>query len=121
MFSWDTLSITNGGCRVALSISQKACLAENCIILLQPIPQDKASPSGRLRAVVALNDYEIDGRSRQSEWTVAGLRFKRVSNDEPLYSVRIGIQYRAVGLLKGDTITWVWIGSHDDYERLLAE
>ena len=49
-----------------------------------------------------------------------GLRFKRVDDDEPLYSVRIGIHYRAVGLLKSDTITWFWIGSHADYERLLS-
>jgi hypothetical protein len=49
-----------------------------------------------------------------------GLRFKRVDDDEPLYSVRIGIHYRAVGLLESDTITWFWIGSHTDYERLLS-
>jgi hypothetical protein len=49
-----------------------------------------------------------------------GLRFKRVSDAEPLYSVRIGIHHRAVGLLNADTITWFWIGSHHDYNRLLA-
>jgi hypothetical protein len=50
-----------------------------------------------------------------------GLQFKRVGRRRPLYSARIGIQYRAVGLLEGDTITWFWVGSHDAYERLLAE
>ncbi len=25
----------------------------------------------------------------------------------------------ALGLLEADTITWFWIGSHADYERLL--
>jgi hypothetical protein len=25
--------------------------------------------------------------------------------------------YRAVGILQGDTITWIWIGSHDDFDR----
>jgi hypothetical protein len=48
-----------------------------------------------------------------------GLHFKRVNRKRPVYSARIGIHYRAVGLLKDDTITWFWIGSHDDYERLL--
>jgi hypothetical protein len=48
-----------------------------------------------------------------------GLQFKRVSLSEPLHSARIGIHHRAVGLLEGDTITWIWIGSHDDYDRLL--
>jgi hypothetical protein len=51
--------------------------------------------------------------------TDPGLRFKRVSNEDPLYSVRIGTDHRALGLLKGDTITWFWIGSHEEYERLL--
>ena len=47
------------------------------------------------------------------------LAFKRVSDAEPIYSVRIGINYRAAGLLEGDTVTWFWIGPHDAYERLL--
>jgi hypothetical protein len=50
-----------------------------------------------------------------------GLRFKRVDGEEPLYSVRIGSDHRALGLLKGDTITWFWIGTHDVYERVLEE
>lgn len=49
-----------------------------------------------------------------------GLRFKRVDDAEPIYSVRIGIHYPAVGLLNADTITWFWIGSHDDYERVIS-
>ena len=49
------------------------------------------------------------------------LNFKRVDSTDAIYSVRIGIHYRAVGLLDGDTITWFWIGIHDDYERLLLD
>jgi hypothetical protein len=48
-----------------------------------------------------------------------GLYFKRVSDTEPIYSVRIGLEYRALGLLEGDTIYWYFIGNHDDYEREL--
>lgn len=47
------------------------------------------------------------------------LNFKRVDTREAVYSVRIGIHYRALGLLDSDTITWFWIGIHDDYERVL--
>jgi hypothetical protein len=50
-----------------------------------------------------------------------GLNLKRVGRKRPLYSVRIGLFYRALGLLEGDTITWFWIGSHDEYERLLGK
>ena len=38
----------------------------------------------------------------------------------PLYSVRVGLGYRAVGKREGDTIKWFWIGSHADYDRLLG-
>jgi hypothetical protein len=48
------------------------------------------------------------------------LRFKRVDPEEPLYSVRISLDYRAVGWLEQDTIIWFWIGDHDDYDRLLG-
>jgi hypothetical protein len=50
-----------------------------------------------------------------------GLHFKRVFADPPMYSARIGIGYRALGALDGETIAWFWIGSHAAYDRLLAE
>ena len=49
------------------------------------------------------------------------LRFKRVSSSEPIYSVRIGLEYRALGLLVDDTIYWYFIGDHDAYERELNQ
>lgn len=42
------------------------------------------------------------------------LHFKPVGNI-PIYSVRIGYAWRALRLWKGDTITWFWIGSHEQY------
>lgn len=49
-----------------------------------------------------------------------GLRFKQVHLEPPVYSARVGISYRAVGVLDGDTVVWYWIGSHADYDQLLA-
>lgn len=49
------------------------------------------------------------------------LHFKRVGMKKPIYSVRIGIGWRTLGLLDGDTITWFWIGSHAEYDRLVGE
>ncbi|MFL6235624.1 MAG: type II toxin-antitoxin system RelE family toxin [Thermoanaerobaculia bacterium] len=49
-----------------------------------------------------------------------GLHFKKVHDQEPLYSVRIGRGWRALGLLEEDTITWFWIGSHADYDHLIG-
>ena len=34
-------------------------------------------------------------------------------------SVRVGIAYRALGVEDGESIVWFWIGSHDEYERLI--
>jgi hypothetical protein len=51
----------------------------------------------------------------------SSLQFKRVSQEKPLYSVRIGISYRALGLRESDDlIVWIWIGSHAEYNTLLS-
>ncbi len=48
-----------------------------------------------------------------------GLHFKQVHPDPPTYSARVGIGYRALGAVEGNTITWFWIGSHAEYDKLL--
>jgi hypothetical protein len=45
------------------------------------------------------------------------LHFKPLA--EPDWSVRVGAHYRAIGARKGDTILWYWIGTHEDYNKLL--
>jgi hypothetical protein len=47
------------------------------------------------------------------------LQFKRVDPQAPIYSVRVGRGYRALGWLERDTVTWYWIGDHDEYDRLI--
>jgi len=47
------------------------------------------------------------------------LHFKRVHSHEPIYSVRIGLGWRALGLLEANTIYWFWIGSHAEYDTLI--
>ncbi|MDE0628146.1 MAG: hypothetical protein OXH99_17265 [Bryobacterales bacterium] len=69
---------------------------------------------------------DIRGLARKAYRLFAGnprhqsLRFKKVHGREPIYSVRVALGYRAIGLLQGDGITWFRIGAHADYERLLA-
>lgn len=48
-----------------------------------------------------------------------GLQFKQVHLRQPIYSVRVGIGWRALGLRQKDVIVWFWIGSHSDYGALL--
>ncbi len=45
------------------------------------------------------------------------LHFHRLFNDPHYWSVRISRDYRGVGFLEGDTITWIWIGSHKEFDR----
>lgn len=48
------------------------------------------------------------------------LQFKRVSQRQPIYSVRVGRGWRALGLLEDDgSIYWFWIGPHGEYDSLL--
>ena len=67
---------------------------------------------------------EIKSRARTvySLWRInprhPSLRFKKVRE---LWSVRIGSGYRALSLLQDDTFFWFWIGTHDEYERLISE
>jgi hypothetical protein len=48
------------------------------------------------------------------------LRFKRVHAKLPVYSARINVDHRALGVLRGESIIWFWIGSHAEYEKQLA-
>jgi hypothetical protein len=49
------------------------------------------------------------------------LHFKQVHPSKPIYSVRINIDYRAVGVRQEDTVIWFWIGSHADYNKMISE
>jgi len=44
------------------------------------------------------------------------LRFKRIGR---LWSVRVGVHYRALGFDVEGGIQWFWIGSHAEYDKLL--
>jgi hypothetical protein len=46
------------------------------------------------------------------------LHFKKVGK---FWSVRIGIYHRALAVEDGEDFIWVWIGSHDEYERMIKE
>jgi len=34
-------------------------------------------------------------------------------------SVRVGLHYRALAVNDGEDLTWVWIGTHAEYDQLL--
>lgn len=45
------------------------------------------------------------------------LRFKKVGD---FYSVRVGLHHRALAADGPDGPIWFWIGSHADYDKILA-
>ena len=47
------------------------------------------------------------------------LQFKQVHATLPIFSVRVGLGWRAVGIRKNAEMIWYWIGSHDEYDALL--
>ncbi len=47
------------------------------------------------------------------------LQFKKVSQRQLIYSARVSLNYRVLGLLESDHIYWYWIGTHDEYDDLL--
>ncbi len=45
------------------------------------------------------------------------LHFKKAKDN--LWSVRITINYRALAIKRGNDYYWIWIGAHEQYDRLL--
>ena len=46
------------------------------------------------------------------------LHFKKIR--EGLWSARVNREYRTVALRKPEAFFWIWIGPHDEYERLIS-
>lgn len=46
------------------------------------------------------------------------LQFKKVGK---FWSVRAGINHRALAVEDGEDFIWVWIGTHGEYERMIKE
>ena len=45
------------------------------------------------------------------------LHFKKVGD---FWSARVGHAYRALAIKDEASFVWVWIGSHDEYERIIG-
>lgn len=71
-------------------------------------------------------DVQRRARSAYQVWTHdpnhPSLRFRQVHPSQPIYSVRVGRGWRALGIRRSDDrILWFWIGSHADYDQLLSQ
>lgn len=86
----------------------------------------KSCTTERFRSCFARLPLEIQRQAREAYKQFAenplhpSLRFKKVHTDQPVFSVRISLDYRALGVRDDDTLIWFWIGPHSEYNRLLA-
>ena len=68
---------------------------------------------------------QANARSAYHKWKIdpntPSLRFKTIHPNKPIYSVRVGLSYRALGIKEDSTMIWFWIGSHEDYNNLIAQ
>jgi mRNA-degrading endonuclease RelE of RelBE toxin-antitoxin system len=87
----------------------------------------KSVTTNRFRKALASLPADIQQRARISYQqrkqnpNHSALHFKQIHKQKPIYSVRVGLSYRAIGIKEGDTIIWFWIGSHEDYNSLLRQ
>ena len=63
----------------------------------------------------ARDSYELLKQNPQHP----SLQFKSVKNGA-FRSVRVSLGYRALGVPVDQGVQWFWIGSHADYDKLLA-
>ena len=49
------------------------------------------------------------------------LQLKKVHATLPIFSARVALGYRALGTLQGDTMVWFWVGSHAEFDRVVAQ
>mgnify|MGYP001344808296 CR=1 FL=1 len=47
------------------------------------------------------------------------LDFKNIRKN--IYSIRVGLNYRAFAKKDKDTYMWFWIGSHEDYNKMIKQ
>jgi hypothetical protein len=46
------------------------------------------------------------------------LHFKKIGK---VWSVRVGLNYRALAVQDAEDFIWVWIGAHDNYRRMIKQ
>lgn len=60
-------------------------------------------------------DYELFKKDPRHP----GLQFKQIGKRDPsIYSARTGDHYRVIGFLDDDTVTWFWVGTHEEYNKI---
>ena len=75
---------------------------------------DRLPNTVRFQAVLAYHRWRVNPDH-------PALQCTRVGRAAPVYAVRIGRNWRALGFRKDEAVTWFWIGAHCGYDALLQE
>lgn len=65
---------------------------------------------------------EIQRKAKEKYQIIKGNEFHpslKLKKIDDYWSVRIGLQYRALGIADGEDILWFWIGHHKVYDEFL--
>ena len=49
------------------------------------------------------------------------LRFKKIHSKDSIWSVRVSLNYRAVGTKYDNKMLWFFVGAHAEYEALIKK
>jgi ribosomal protein L31E len=49
------------------------------------------------------------------------LRFKKIHPSQPIYSFRVGLAYRTIGVDSDGRLIWFWVGSFDEFSKEVAK
>ncbi|MFH1116879.1 MAG: hypothetical protein V1792_23430 [Pseudomonadota bacterium] len=82
--------------------------------------------SGFWRAFERLPSHvQAKAREAHAQWLQnprhPSLQFKKVHDRYNIFSVRVDLHWRALCTKDADVLIWFWIGTHDDYERILSQ
>ena len=47
------------------------------------------------------------------------LQYKKIHASQPIWSVRVGLHYRVVGVVHDEKMLWYFVGTHAEYDRLI--
>ena len=48
------------------------------------------------------------------------LHFKQIHARQPIYSARVGEGWRTLAIYEHNTVTWFWIGTHAEYDKIIS-
>jgi hypothetical protein len=76
---------------------------------------DGLDPLARHRFDLAFRAYRRDPKLVRFELKC------RLSDRTPIYGAEAGQNLRALAMRKDDVVYWFWLGTHEDYDRILKD